>query len=200
MSLSSSPEPSLSSRIIHRATASNAPAVPAGNGAAAAAAKRNSKRRPTTIGDGGDSSSGEGSEGLGKIQANPNADWVNFRGTWFTMVVMAVALKVLFSSVPSMSTEMSWTLTNLTYNLVRSASRRVVRAQLLLTGRCGGQFSFFFFHWLCGTPFDLNQGEYRALTLWEQLDEGRQFTPIRKFLTIFPIALYVPASCLRLPN
>lgn len=50
--------------------------------------------------------------------------------------------------------------------------------------------TFFFFHWLMGTPFDANQGEYRALTLWEQLDEGQQFTATRKFLAAFPILLY----------
>lgn len=50
--------------------------------------------------------------------------------------------------------------------------------------------TFFFFHWLIGTPFDINQGEYSALTLWEQIDDGQQFTPTRKFLTAFPIILY----------
>lgn len=51
------------------------------------------------------------------------------------------------------------------------------------------QSSFFFLHWLLGTPFDVNQNEYYALTLWEQLDEGTQYTPNKKFLTLFPILL-----------
>lgn len=41
-----------------------------------------------------------------------------------------------------------------------------------------------------GTPFDTNQNEYANLTLWEQIDEGQQFTPTRKFLLTFPILLY----------
>jgi hypothetical protein len=42
-----------------------------------------------------------------------------------------------------------------------------------------------------GTPFDTNQNEYAHLTLWEQIDDGRQFTSTRKFLLAFPIILYV---------
>lgn len=49
---------------------------------------------------------------------NPNAEWLNFRGTWVTNVLLVVALKVLFTCVPRMTAEMSWTLTNLTYNIV----------------------------------------------------------------------------------
>lgn len=52
--------------------------------------------------------------------SNPNADWLNFRGTWATLVLIVVFLKILFSCVPGMSTELSWTLTNLTYNIVRA--------------------------------------------------------------------------------
>ena len=50
---------------------------------------------------------------------NPNADWLNLRGTWVTNVLLVVVLKVLFTCVPRMTPEMSWTLTNLTYNIVR---------------------------------------------------------------------------------
>lgn len=37
----------------------------------------------------------------------------------------------------------------------------------------------------------MNQGEYGALTLWEQIDEGDQHTPTRKFLMAFPVFLYL---------
>lgn len=50
---------------------------------------------------------------------NPNVDWLSFRGTWLTNLLIVGALKVLFSSVPGITTELSWTLTNLTYNIVR---------------------------------------------------------------------------------
>jgi ORMDL family len=99
-----------------------------------------------------------------------NTDWLDCRGTWFTNVLLAVVLRLLFAAVPGVSTEAAWTLTNLTYNI----------------------FAFVFFHWLQGTPFDdANQDAARALTLWEQIDGGEPYTPTRKFLLVFPVVLYV---------
>ncbi|KAG5461907.1 MAG: ORMDL family [Olpidium bornovanus] len=51
--------------------------------------------------------------------------------------------------------------------------------------------SFFMFHWIRGVPFEFNQGAFDDLTLWEQIDHGVQFTPTRKFLTAFPILLFL---------
>ncbi|KAI7820105.1 hypothetical protein BX661DRAFT_194745 [Kickxella alabastrina] len=31
------------------------------------------------------------------------------------------------------------------------------------------------FHGIIGTPFEVNQGAYDNLTLWEQMDNGEQF-------------------------
>jgi hypothetical protein len=46
------------------------------------------------------------------------------------------------------------------------------------------------FHWLQGTPtLDDNQGAYDGLTVWEQIDDGVQFTATRKFLMAVPIIL-----------
>jgi hypothetical protein len=49
------------------------------------------------------------------------------------------------------------------------------------------------FHWATGIPFQANMhsGAYDDLTLWEQIDEGEQFTPAKKWLICFPIVLYV---------
>ncbi|KAJ3326568.1 hypothetical protein HDU76_012817, partial [Blyttiomyces sp. JEL0837] len=47
------------------------------------------------------------------------------------------------------------------------------------------------FHWVIGIPFDFNQGEYEGLTLWEQIDNGAQFTPTKKYLTTVPIVLFL---------
>ena len=47
------------------------------------------------------------------------------------------------------------------------------------------------FHWVKGVPFDFNSGAYDGLTLWEQIDNGAQFTPAKKYLTAVPIGLYV---------
>lgn len=91
------------------------------------------------------------------------------RGTVFTCVMMALTLRIAFGLLPGMTRETCWTLTNFSYSI----------------------FSFFFFHWLCGSPTDDNQGEFDALTVWEQLDNGEQYTPARKFLTAFPVLLFL---------
>jgi hypothetical protein len=50
------------------------------------------------------------------------------------------------------------------------------------------------FHWVMGIPFgdNLHSGAYDELTLWEQIDDGAQYTPAKKWLICVPIALYVP--------
>ena len=68
-----------------------------------------------------------------------------------------------------MSQETSWTLVNLSY----------------MAG------SYLMFHYVTGIPFhsDLHGGVYDNLTLWEQIDEGAQYTPAKKWLFIVPITL-----------
>ncbi|KAF8413355.1 hypothetical protein HHK36_001335 [Tetracentron sinense] len=46
------------------------------------------------------------------------------------------------------------------------------------------------FHWKKGTPFAEDQGIYNGLTWWEQMDNGKQLTRNRKFLTVVPIVLW----------
>uniref|UniRef100_A0A6V7QV40 ORM1-like protein 3 n=1 Tax=Ananas comosus var. bracteatus TaxID=296719 RepID=A0A6V7QV40_ANACO len=45
-----------------------------------------------------------------------------------------------------------------------------------------------------GTPFADDQGIYNRLTWWEQMDNGKQLTRNRKFLTVVPVVLYLIAS------
>ena len=47
------------------------------------------------------------------------------------------------------------------------------------------------FHWVTGIPFDneLHAGAYDDLTLWEQIDDGAQYTPSKKWLVTAPILL-----------
>lgn len=52
------------------------------------------------------------------------------------------------------------------------------------------QITYRFFHWKKGTPFAEDQGDYGKLTWWEQVDDGRQLTRNRKFLTVVPVILY----------
>lgn len=48
------------------------------------------------------------------------------------------------------------------------------------------------FHWVTGMPFegDLRGGAYDDLTLWEQIDDGAQYTPAKKWLFSVPVVLY----------
>lgn len=47
-------------------------------------------------------------------------------------------------------------------------------------------------HWIKGSPNDFDtQGEYRELTFYEQIDDGRPWTMTKKLLMIVPTALYV---------
>jgi hypothetical protein len=54
------------------------------------------------------------------------------------------------------------------------------------------------FHYVTGVPFgsDSHGGAYDDLTLWEQIDEGAQYTPAKKWLVCMPIALLVSLSLL----
>lgn len=56
------------------------------------------------------------------------------------------------------------------------------------------QITFIFLHWAKGNPFFHGQGKYDKLTFWEQLDDGKQYTPTRKVLTIVPVLLFIGAT------
>ena len=61
---------------------------------------------------------------------------------------------------------------------------------LILTDRvCFPQVTYHFFHWMKGTPFADDQGIYNRLTWWEQIDNGKQLTRNRKFITVVPVVL-----------
>lgn len=47
------------------------------------------------------------------------------------------------------------------------------------------------FHWVRGVPFEFNAGAYDNLNLWEQIDNGDQYTPTKKFLLSVPIVLFL---------
>lgn len=80
--------------------------------------------------------------------------------------------KILFDIIPGMSQETSWTLVNLSY----------------MAG------SYLMFHYVRGVPFDFNSGAYDNLNMWEQIDNGDQYTPAKKFLLFVPIALFLVST------
>ena len=50
----------------------------------------------------------------------------------------------------------------------------------LVTNVIHGVSTFTFFHWIKGCPDDSTQGEYNALTLYEQIDAGVPWTNTKK--------------------
>jgi hypothetical protein len=84
-------------------------------------------------------------------------------------IVLILLLKLVYDSVPGLTQELSWTLTNLTYVIG----------------------SYVMFHYVTGIPFEFNAGAYDSLTLWEQIDDGDQYTPTKKYLLGVPIGLFL---------
>lgn len=103
---------------------------------------------------------------------NLNANWVNFRGAWSIHIFIILFLKMFYNVFPHLSAESSWTLTNATY----------------IIG------TYIMFHQVKGTPFDFNSGAYDHLTMWEQIDNGDQYTPTKKFMFLVPIALFLVST------
>jgi len=113
------------------------------------------------------SSSVDGDEGL----PNRNTEWVNGRGTWVAYLVILSTLRVILGLLFDDASQ-AWTVLNVGHAVV----------------------TFFLFHWIKGVPFSgiwSAQGAWDDLTMWEQVDMGRQYTPSRKFFTIVPILLYL---------
>ena len=71
-----------------------------------------------------------------------------------------------------MTQEASWTMVNITY----------------MFG------SYLMFHYVRGVPFEFNAGAYDNLNMWEQIDNGDQYTPAKKFLLSVPIGLFLVST------
>ncbi|KAN0097107.1 ORMDL family domain containing protein [Tylopilus felleus] len=105
---------------------------------------------------------------------NINANWVNAKGAWLIHVVLVFTGKIIVDTIPGMTQQISWTLVNLIYLAL----------------------SYLMFHWVTGIPFDneLHAGAYDDLTLWEQIDDGAQYTPSKKWLITAPILLFLAST------
>jgi hypothetical protein len=90
-------------------------------------------------------------------------------GAWAIHIVLILLCKIIYDIIPGVSQETSWTLTNITY----------------MFG------SYIMFHYVRGVPFDFNSGAYDNLNMWEQIDDGAQYTPAKKFLLTVPIMLFL---------
>lgn len=100
-----------------------------------------------------------------RIRANSHV----LTGAWTIHIVLIAALKIFYDIIPGVSQETSWTLTNISY----------------MFG------SYLMFHWVRGVPFEFNSGAYDNLNMWEQIDNGDQYTPAKKFLLSVPIVLFL---------
>jgi hypothetical protein len=54
--------------------------------------------------------------------------------------------------------------------------------------------SYIMFHWVRGIPFDFNAGAFDNLNMWEQIDNGDQYTPAKKYLLSVPIILFLVST------
>lgn len=106
------------------------------------------------------------------LNPNLNADWVNYKGAWIIHIVLIIFLKLFLDIITVFDNDWKWTLTNVVYDIG----------------------SYIMFHQVKGTPFEFNSGAYDNLTMWEQIDNGDQYTPTKKFLMIVPIALFLVST------
>jgi len=93
----------------------------------------------------------------------------SYLGAWTIHFVLIIALKIFYDIIPGVSQETSWTLTNISYMFA----------------------TYLMFHWVRGVPFEFNAGAYDNLNMWEQIDNGDQYTPAKKFLLSVPIVLFL---------
>jgi len=105
---------------------------------------------------------------------NNNANWVNAKGAWLIHIVLIGIGKIIIDAIPGMAPQVSWTLVNLLYIAL----------------------SYLMFHWVTGIPFqsDMHGGAYDDLTLWEQIDDGAQYTPTKKWLFSVPCLLFLAST------
>ncbi|KAF9266286.1 Orm1 type endoplasmic reticulum protein [Marasmius fiardii PR-910] len=99
--------------------------------------------------------------------SNHNANWVNAKGAWLIHIVLICLGKIIIDTMPGMTQQVSWTL-----------------------------LSYLMFHWVTGIPFqsDMHGGAYDDLTLWEQIDDGEQYTPAKKWLFSVPCILFLAST------
>ncbi|KAH9325200.1 hypothetical protein KI387_005378, partial [Taxus chinensis] len=106
------------------------------------------------------------------VDLNKNTSWFQYPGVWTTYILILFFSWLIVLSLFSCTAGMAWTIVHLAHSAV----------------------TYHFFHWKKGTPFSEDQGIYNMLTWWEQMDNGKQLTRNRKFLTAVPLVLYLIAS------
>lgn len=57
-----------------------------------------------------------------------------------------------------------------------------------------GVFTYYVLHWMKGSLYPEDQGQFNRLTFWEQMDNETYGTTNRKFFTLVPLVLFVLAT------
>ncbi|RRT53664.1 hypothetical protein B296_00032220 [Ensete ventricosum] len=120
------------------------------------------------------------------MDMNRNTEWFLYPGVWTIYVLILLLSWLLVFSVFGCTPGIAWTLVNLFHFAV---GRLASKFSSFLPSWIVFQVTYYFFHWKKGTPFAEDQGIYNNLTWWEQMENGKQLTRNRKFLTIVPVVL-----------
>ncbi|EFA76698.1 hypothetical protein PPL_09449 [Heterostelium album PN500] len=107
---------------------------------------------------------------MDEFQINRNESWMHSQSFW-VVYVLGLLLGKLTISILDPDFQYGWLSITCLHALI----------------------TFFGLHWQKGLPFFFpeHQGKYTRLTLWEQIDKGKQYTPTRKFFTLVPIVLFM---------
>ena len=99
---------------------------------------------------------------------NKNVSFIDSPGCWVFYTFLCLALRVILAGL-GLSTSVAWVIVNWFHGII----------------------TFFLFHWIKGAPFASDhEHESELLTFWEQIDDQVLYTRARKFLFLFPIALF----------
>ncbi|KAE9460235.1 hypothetical protein C3L33_07851, partial [Rhododendron williamsianum] len=125
---------------------------------------------------------------------NRNTEWFTYPGVWTTYILILFFSWLLVLSLFGCSPGMAWTIVNFSHFLVCLLSPHPLSLSPLHLYISTFLYKYIdvtyhFFHWKKGTPFADDQGIYNGLTWWEQIDNGKQLTRNRKFLTVVPVVL-----------
>jgi hypothetical protein len=107
---------------------------------------------------------------VSEVNMNRNTNWLSSKGAWawyFGLILTVWAITSAF-----VDPGLAWTYTHLIH----------------------GCITFYFLHWMKGSPMQDDQGMYDHLTFWEQLDNEVYSTATRKMFAVTPVVLFLLAS------
>jgi len=99
---------------------------------------------------------------------NPNVSWYNKKRVWAVYILLISIVRFTFALF-HIEPALAWTLTNVLHSTL----------------------SFFCLHWNKGSPFPHLNTKKDRLTIWEQIDNEKQYTPTKKVFTAIPIILFI---------